>query len=627
MAKLNGVKTVEPTNGEITKVAYGGAEYLLTDAPAVNGDLILSSDSCVDVDYGAFYVCTGGNSRDVYLRDNVGFPRDRNQKDYATYRKIEEANAMTTFKKGDVVVTVKNCGWAKSLQGLVSEGVIGKVKTVEGDLLTVKFGKKQPLDEFVKKRSRKNFVLRTSEIRLATADEAASIAKKKKQADEITFKGAKYRKVDRKAQAGDVVVFRNPENDERWITLGKPYEAVTGDAGELEFEDNDGDRLYLYLDERRSTNNTDVYEKVEAKYVPQEGDIVVVTANTTASRNAVGDIGKIGKLTSYDATVDVPSKPNVTGANGNHTKLSEVRKATPAEVDAYEKALHKASFSVGDYVKIVKSERGNVGKIVKITKVADGERHRRLDGTIELSDFIGQLVGNSQDYGFLAEQFVKATEQEVADASKPKFKAGDSVVFESDTMMSGIIIGKVYDAKMDEDGDLYVTNERGASKCFAMSSGRLYGKPRHATDAELAPKLKAGDFVKITDGTSSIVNGETYEVFERSYGLYIVDNDGDERGFPLVFGAVKYEVIPAVDAKWAKIGRKVGEYKVGDVVEIVNPTCAYGKCELAVISEITGEDIWYENKRNKGGKGIERKWHTFADFIELIAPVESLFNA
>ncbi len=28
MAKLNGVKTLDMVNGEITKVAYGGAEYV-----------------------------------------------------------------------------------------------------------------------------------------------------------------------------------------------------------------------------------------------------------------------------------------------------------------------------------------------------------------------------------------------------------------------------------------------------------------------------------------------------------------------------------------------------------------------------------------------------------------------
>ncbi|MEC0478940.1 hypothetical protein [Bacillus licheniformis] len=34
MAKLAGVKTLDMVNGEITKVAYNGAEYVKTESPS-----------------------------------------------------------------------------------------------------------------------------------------------------------------------------------------------------------------------------------------------------------------------------------------------------------------------------------------------------------------------------------------------------------------------------------------------------------------------------------------------------------------------------------------------------------------------------------------------------------------
>lgn len=57
MAKLNDVKTLDMAGGEITKIAYNGANYVKTDAPPQVGDLMLETTGrkYSDVTKGAFY--------------------------------------------------------------------------------------------------------------------------------------------------------------------------------------------------------------------------------------------------------------------------------------------------------------------------------------------------------------------------------------------------------------------------------------------------------------------------------------------------------------------------------------------------------------------------------------------
>src|SRR5699024_6691720 len=64
------------------------------------------------------------------------------------------------------------------------------------------------------------------------------------------------------------------------------------------------------------------------EYIPKEGDIVVITDNTSHSRNKVGDIGKVGETACSTAEVHVPSRPYSTTVRGNNTLYEEMRPAT-----------------------------------------------------------------------------------------------------------------------------------------------------------------------------------------------------------------------------------------------------------------------------------------------------------
>ncbi|MBS0046355.1 hypothetical protein ACTJJR_01710 [Bacillus sp. 22266] len=128
MAKLNGVKTLDMVNGEITKVAYGGAEYVKAEGLPKMGDLVRAEEGGYDIAYGAFYKITedADHEEDVRFLDDVDDGRVRDANDYVLFRKVSAASveaerlkvgeyakvvgqAIVT-EKGDIVKVIKDTG-------------------------------------------------------------------------------------------------------------------------------------------------------------------------------------------------------------------------------------------------------------------------------------------------------------------------------------------------------------------------------------------------------------------------------------------------------------------------------------------------------------------------------------
>lgn len=484
MAKLTNVKTVDMVNGEITKVAYDGAEYAKVDGSAKIGDLVLCLNNTPFFTVGEFYFAwdlyEGGEPR---MEDDAGGNYHMRPNCRALFRKIS----------------------APTLEERVS--------SLESDVAALKSS--------------------SSSLKGAKANET------------IEFEGATYRKVDREAREGDVVILR--KNTSNCAHNNKPYLVIEVIKGKPKFYE--GNRVSVYsVTYGRTRETVDVYEPIEqTEYIPQEGDIVVIIKSEHGSRNSVGDIGKVSNVSPVNFAVDVPHKPEAPLVNGNKHVAHEVRKATPVEVEAYEKAAHKASFAVGDYVKVT-------------------------------NDFCDEVVS-------------------VGDICEIVHDDGSYLPFKLKRLTDGKISGYMY----------------------------AHGLVK-ATDAEIAkataPKLKAGDFVKITSGTPSIIEGEIYEVLRDDENeLHIIDKDGDSRWFPLALGRAKYEIVDAETAKWAKLGRKVNEVKVGDLVEITD------KCGAANVGEIV--KVKRAVEQGDGGTRIYYDHHKQNDYTahegsyKLVAPVES----
>ncbi|QDP99451.1 hypothetical protein FOH38_02150 [Lysinibacillus fusiformis] len=86
--------------------------------------------------------------------------------------------------------------------------------------------------------------------------------------DIIEFEGKQYRKVDREAEYGDVVVFTQEhveKTNENAITEGKPYEVIEA-WGEPRFLTNENGKYRVYEEGfGRTPENVDVYELIESK--------------------------------------------------------------------------------------------------------------------------------------------------------------------------------------------------------------------------------------------------------------------------------------------------------------------------------------------------------------------------
>ncbi|MFJ7665276.1 hypothetical protein ACIQXW_23240 [Lysinibacillus sp. NPDC097162] len=549
MAKLTNVMTVDMVNGEITKVAYDGAEYAKVDS-GEKGDIAVIveawGDQVIGEHYFVNYRKVDGDS-DVFIgidkgryREYVGYERRMNY-----FRKISAPTLEERVTSLESDVAALKSG-KSSLKGEKVEAHTSETSGFkEGAKVRVlglsKFGRDLigstgVIDRPQKSDGKWSVAIDGSDyICIYAANDIELI-------ETIEFEGAQYRKVDREAREGDVVMLT--KYSEYNYTEGKTYLVQKY----RRIKDIDGDIYDVYNSLVGRTRQTvDVYEPIEqAKYIPQVGGIVVVTGNTPGHSNSVGDIGKVGAekpLEDGGVKVYVPGNSTV----AIRTKPQDIRKATPVEVEAYEKAAHKASFAVGDYVKVVKSFVGYEGEIAKITEIGEFTTDKGA------ADFvIEHLPKKNGDWAIGSDCVVKATDVEIAEAT--------------------------------------------------------------------APKLKAGDYVKITrvivyDTTKE----KAYEVFENECGrLYYVDDAGDKR-----YGAITagdYEIVDAETAKWAKIGRKVGEFKEGDIVRVTkshggHPVGTIGK--LVPAPEYIGTDL-----------GVLANGHKKSHIsgMELIAPVESTLN-
>lgn len=214
-------------------------------------------------------------------------------------------------------------------------------------------------------------------------------AKEAQVEETIEFEGATYRKVEREAREGDVIVLSQAQaNETTYVTAGKPYKVLRDES----FVVDNGDQYGVY---RRSFGRTretvDVYEPIEqAKYVPQEGDIVVIT-DDSASNHSLGDIGKITEVKVDTFRVTVPGKKN----RGNWLMDFRFRKATPAEVEKYEQAVKDAEiaekwakigrkpneFKKGDVVRVI----DNMGTIaIRVGDVAIVNYQVKESGSLDI---------------------------------------------------------------------------------------------------------------------------------------------------------------------------------------------------------------------------------------------------
>ncbi|SIR92785.1 hypothetical protein [Bacillus velezensis] len=236
MAKLNGVKTLDMVNGEITKVAYGGAVYERVEGRAKEfgsvGDLVLNDRKRADLTVGAFY--------EIVIDEDYGWETVRDD--------VGDGHSTALYDSGSVLFRKVSVSTNPSLEERVS--------SAEGEIESLK-------------------------------------------SDVAALKGeAEYKRIDKsEAQDGDYIKF--DEAPKRYLTSGKYYEIDYVDLqGDPWITDDDGDEFdtQVLCDDEFEVYRKVSATSVEAEPKPERlkvGDYAKVVNATDYHRFTDGDIVEI----------------------------------------------------------------------------------------------------------------------------------------------------------------------------------------------------------------------------------------------------------------------------------------------------------------------------------------------
>lgn len=101
MAKLNGVKTLDMVNGEITKVVYNGEEYARVEGKAEVGDVALIINGWGTIENGDFYSVEKVERNSINEYVHISKRANGHQTDVQAFRKSSASTLPTIEKRVD----------------------------------------------------------------------------------------------------------------------------------------------------------------------------------------------------------------------------------------------------------------------------------------------------------------------------------------------------------------------------------------------------------------------------------------------------------------------------------------------------------------------------------------------
>jgi len=456
---------------------------------------------------------------------------------------------------------------------------------------------------------------------------------------DVEVSGVKYRKVERKAVAGDIVKVLSVNYD---LTRGAFYPVIDGAlvVGEPTVIDDVNDEVYPF---DMYPKDFEVYEKVteaptkyrEVKRKANVGELVRVFGHYMEKQNTEHMVTRV-ESSGHVYYVGGGRRPD------GYVVLEPITEPTQPE-----------RLKVGEYAKVIDTDGSScavLGDIVKVTKVD-------CDDTSKYGDFISVETSSGKKYNMFGHRFIRATDAEVAAAKQTleRTKAigeftegGYAVVVDATLDVNATrtgINGNYVTVAIAPSGGTYMlklTNPDGklGGYCNADALRKITQEEYEAAIAELtksAPKFEVGEKVRLISGggnryVPNLTNGDIL-VIDRT-----TDCDGDYRVKRVPGGDIGYvqaeqlEKVSAEEvaklteeAQWNAIGRKVGEYKAGDVVEVVaRGGSGYNEGLVDYVTDdrgIFGVALYLST--GVAGKNP----YIGPSGVKLIAPVESLFNA
>lgn len=453
---------------------------------------------------------------------------------------------------------------------------------------------------------------------------------------EVTVDGVAYRKVDRKAQAGDIVKALMDEDSS--IITGEYYGPIYEDSdGDLGFDDNDEDFRWMQL--RAYAERYEVYAPISETITfegatwrkvdrdVREGDAIKFTNERRRSYLTGAELYVVDRVDSCDDPQITDDDGDEYDAGGEDYEVYEKVAEEKAETVATRKA------NAGDRVRIVArlrvSDPYNNGDVLTVIKRLDSQR-------VTLSVNGESAIARDEEFVVLepvtkSAKTVEPTQPErlaVGDyAKKVGTSGGDDV---------GTILKITQNDRNSDFGFIYGTERMNGDDGDVYGLGDLV----RATDEEVAAakyprsQFAIGDYVKVAVEYCEHNVGDVLKITNTASGHdFFVTNvatsrlgciDADKLAKLTAAEIAEIErkqaeedAKRAEEAKWSAIGRKVNEYKRGDIVLCVGKAKA-GLGEVQ--ADATGSRVSVKYYSSFGTCS-----ETFG-IISLVSPVEQRFD-
>lgn len=472
---------------------------------------------------------------------------------------------------------------------------------------------------------------------------------------EVTVDGVAYRKVDRKAQAGDIVkALRNKED----ITGGAFY-AVQDERGRHTFYDNVNDsrpvtlrscpelfEVYAPISEPATQPSTETitfegatWRKVDRDV--REGDAIKFTDEGRSSYLTEAELYVVDRVDSCD-------DPQITDDDGDEYD------AGSDDYEVYEKVAEEKAV---EYREV--KRKANVGERIKIVDKPDWEDRYKNGDTLVVKEDVhnGDVLietGSDARVSVLYREYVvlEAVIKSAEPTKTPepeRLAVGDHARVVDFTQMyadSGVSEGSIVKITLDDGSyrPFKATLTDGSNAGWFTKSELV-----RATDEEVAAvknprsKFEIGDYAKVAVEYCEHKVGDVLKITNTASGhdffvtnvatsrLGCIDADKIDKLTAAEVAEIERKQAEeaakrAEETKWDAIGRKVNEYKRGDIVEILR-----NKDSVRAVGAV--EDV----ANRAVGVRTASKAHTFGaeyysafmdegDTITLIVPVEQRFD-
>lgn len=216
--------------------------------------------------------------------------------------------------------------------------------------------------------------------------------------------------------------------------------------------------------------------------------------------------------------------------------------------------------------------------------------------------------------------------------SDEKASAGDIVLTSENCDCCGFVKNDSFYKVLhvDSDGDYSIVDENN-NICFIgeedivsvfkkVQSGCEEEKQEQQQPAS-TPKFKIGDKAVVI-GDNNVLNPHYVKIGTVVTVTEPQDTEGRygalEEGQRVNKWYTENDLRPATesDLKWAELGRRVGEFKYGDVVRVIRDNFGHRVGDIGVVSKIDRD----------GDVLVDVQGKVYWEIVELVAPVESVVN-